>query len=59
MKWQRVPCESGACPETQWTDEGVYIRDSERPDEVTFFTRQGWRQLLTVKAPWDDEEDLS
>lgn len=44
-------CESNACTETSFAGGGVYIRDSERPDEVVFLSKQGWRDLLTIQAP--------
>lgn len=46
-------CESGACPEAGFTEEGVYIRDSARPDEIIYLDRKGWDLLQTIKAPWE------
>lgn len=47
------PCESNACPEFGWDgSEGVWIRDSARPDEVVYLDRKGWDLLQTIKAPW-------
>lgn len=48
------PCgESSHCPETGFAPEGVYIRDSARPDEVIYLDRKGWDLLRSVKAPWE------
>ena len=49
-----APCgESAHCPEMAFHQEGVYIRDSARPDEVIFLDRAGWELLKTVEAPWE------
>lgn len=53
VKWHS-PCETNTCPEFGWDgSEGVWIRDSARPDEVVYLDRKGWDLLQTIKAPWE------
>lgn len=65
LTFTRSPgCESNACPEAAFecgesshcaqaafTEGRVYIRDSERPEEIIWLNRRGWQNLMTIKPP--------
>lgn len=45
LTWTKIPCEAAACPEIAVTDNRVYLRDSDRPEQVTWFTPAAWERL--------------
>lgn len=47
-QWVAVRCDNSSprCPEVTAEGGNVLIRDSERPDEIVTFSRDGWTQFL-------------
>lgn len=44
-------CDSSACVEVMITDKAVYIRDTEKPDDIVITTRESWDfVMLGVRA---------
>jgi len=49
--WQRLPCESGACPEIRFRGDQVELRESSEPAKTITLSRDGFQALKTaVKA---------
>lgn len=49
-QWTTVPCDNSGpnCPQVLAEGDTVYVRDSERPDEVTQFNRAGFNALINA-----------
>ena len=47
MKWKTLKCDNSGpnCPEIAEADGMVYLRDSERPEDIVSFTPKAWQTL--------------